>query len=182
MTDNDMREEDGYQFEIEAGWDNSGGRHRCRFCVISNLMNEEGYGRVAGVVAGYSGGGTFEVERFYLEIDDDFKATKLIIEAGYDAINDPDRKRDLIDWYGDDVDADVHKVAEAAYRLLFRWNDEDAWGEHDQVYLREDKVDDPLLVKAGGMLRIRTDDEPYPVWMCNAVGLTAWPVFEGDDD
>jgi hypothetical protein len=181
VTDNEsMFEEGGYNFEIEAGWERDGDDYRCRWCVISRPLNEDDYGRIAGVGAGYSGGGTFEVERFYLEIDDDGEATKLIIESGHDAINDPDREGEGIDWFSD-MDEDVREAAEAAYILLLRWNDEDAWGNDDQLHLRADKLNEPELQEDDDMLRIRTDDEPYPRWVCDAIGLSASPSFDDDD-
>jgi hypothetical protein len=182
MTDSEsMYDQDGCHFEVEAAWEASGDAYRCRWCVISCMLNEDDCGRIAGVVAGYSGDGSFEVERFYLEINDDGEASKLIIEAGYDAVSDPDREINGIDWF-DDMEPEVQKAAEAAYNLLFRWNDDDAWNDGDQLLLREDKMDEPDLQRVDDMMRIRTDDEPYPGWVCNAIGLTAQPAFQDDDD
>jgi hypothetical protein len=80
------------------------------------------------------------------------------------------------------MEPEVQKAAEAAYNLLFRWNDDDAWNDGDQLLLREDKMDEPDFQRVDDMMRIRTDDEPYPGWVYNAIGLTAQPAFQDDDD
>lgn len=174
-----MYDEGDFHFEIEACWERSADRYRCRWCVVSCILNEDDYGRIAGVAAGWSGAG-FQLERFYVEIDDDGEASKLIIEAGFDAVSDPDREGEGVNWF-EEMDAEVQEAAEAAYTLLFRWNDSAAWDDGDEVVLRGDKGNDSDLHEADDMLLLRTDDEPYPRWVCDAIGLTAKPVFDDDD-
>jgi phytoene/squalene synthetase len=64
---------------------------------------------------------------------------------------------------------------------LFRWNDDEEWNDGDQVILRPDLEDHSDMESNDDMLYLRTDYEPFTRRVCEAVGLTAGPVFDEDD-
>ena len=123
-------------------WEKRDGRIICRaFAAWTELSDSA----LAGIVAGYAGGGTFVQENFYCEFEDG-AATKLIIDYT-DHISGEESPFDELDQSA--IDA-----SEEALDLLLDLHDQDAWEEEEQLLLANQdglssvqETDD--LIKAG---------------------------------
>lgn len=178
---------DGYDFEIDAGWERRKKPERaiCRWCFIYHYLrddedeivyDENGLPHIVGVAAGYSGGGSFELERFYLVGDHPDNISKLYLERGHEVIGDVE----FGEWWSD-IDSKVVGVAEAAYQVFFKWHDEEGWGEGEQLYLKSELRDDSLVSEQDDMLYALTDDDdPWTKIVREYLGLTAGRVFDDE--
>lgn len=143
-------------------WEKREGRTVCRaFAAWEKLSETE----VAGVVAGYAGGGTFIQENFYCQFSG-AKPIKLIIDFT-DHISGEECSFD-------DLDSSASVLADQALDLLLEFHDQDSWEDAEQLILlagkgeEMDSVEDDLL--KGGV--------KYPEFLENLfeyAGLTAKP-------
>ena len=123
-------------------WEKREGRIICRaFAAWTELSDSA----VAGVVAGYAGGGAFIQENFYCEFENG-TATKLIIDYT-DHVSGEESPFD-------DLDQSAIDASEAALDLLLDLHDQDAWEEEEQLLLLStdglsDTEEDSDLIKAG---------------------------------
>jgi len=191
----DLLQVDDYVFDIDAGWefDTDPDRAICRWCYIFHLMqDDEGEiiydnngPHIVGVAGGYSGGGCFELERFYMiqnHLHPD-AVSKFYIEGQGEVIGEVE-----IDWFKD-MDPKIVAIAEAAYAEFFKWHDSDRWNDEDQLELnleltrdREVKKQGLLTKKSskkyGTMYYALTDDDiPWTKTIREYLGLTAGRVF-----
>ncbi len=145
------------EFSISAGWEGE----TCRWFVALKDVSET---EIAGAVAGYSGGGTFEVERFYARHSDD------ALEALW--VDYTDRvSNEEIDF--ETLDQEILQVCEQGLGCIWEWNDHDEWSDSDRVALRAEKTDE--LESNGDMLLLVTDASSFVRDICKAAGLTAAP-------
>lgn len=150
-------------WQINAGWEVKMGKVICRWFVCWAPYGK--VGEFVGAIAGYSGGGAFEVERFYGRLKED-KLSQLWIDY-------TDRLT------GEEIDFDsLGKIeiglCEQALDQVWLWNDEDAWLESDEVLLRKDMMG--KAAASGDMLIIGTTTPPFLGHICELAGLTAKPV------
>ena len=143
-------------------WEKREGRVICRaFAAWTELSDSS----LAGIVAGYAGGGAFIQENFYCEFDDG-TATKLIIDYTDHVSGDESPF--------DDLDQSAIDASEEALDLLLALHDQDAWEDEEQLLLLNrseltdiEEADD--LIKAG---------VPTPIYLSRLfedAGLTAKP-------
>ena len=163
------------EFKVHAGWEcRPGAPARCRwFCIwkdVPDVACEESVGRVfAGYYAGYSGGGTFEVEKFRGEIyDDELLSLWTVYE---DLVNGTD-----INW--EEVEEAVVETCDDALKVLWQWNNEDLWCDNDSLYINESRR--CLTIQNGDMLTTSSGEwnsEDFKLLMdiCALGGLTARP-------
>ena len=131
---------------------------------------KESGGRViAGYYAGYSGGGTFEVEKFRGEICDD---ELLSLWTGYeDLVEGTD-----INW--EEVEEAVVETCDEALKVLWQWNNEDLWCDNDSLFINELRRGrtvqngDMLTTSSGGW---NSGDFRILREICALGGLTARP-------
>ncbi len=121
-------------FKVNAGWEcRPGAPARCRwFCLWKDLPDvaceDPGGLVIAGYYAGYSGGGTFEVEKFRGEIcDDEVLSLWTVYEDLVEGIE--------INW--EEVEDAVVETCDDALKVLWHWNNEDLWCDNDSLYLNE---------------------------------------------
>ena len=116
-------------------------------------------------MAGYSGGSSFVVERF-VGVPNGAQWNSLWIDF-------TDRVS------GKEVDFDragdaAVNACEQALDAVWEWNDNDVWGETDEVLLVPARQK-ALQVK-GNMLYLASDVEPWVRSVCELAGLTAAPA------
>jgi len=123
-------------------WEKRDDRIICRaFAAWTELSDSA----VAGVVAGYAGGGAFIQENFYCEFENG-TATKLIIDYTDHVSGDESPF--------DDLGQSAIDASEEALDLLLDLHDQDAWEEEEQLLLLStdmlsDTEKDGDLIKAG---------------------------------
>jgi hypothetical protein len=178
---------EGYDFDIDAGWEiqKAPTRAICRWCFIYQYMrddddeivyNENGLPQIIGVAAGYSGGGSFELERFYLLGDHPENISKLYLERGDEVIGDVQ----FGEWWSD-IDPKIVGIAELAYQTFFKWHEEDAWSERDQLDLKLELRSDSSISEQDDMLYALTDDDnPWTKTVREYLGLTAGREFDDE--
>ena len=145
-----------------AGWEiRSATKSICRWFVSWKQLED---GKLAGAVAGYAGGGTFQVERFYAtEIDGEFQSLWIDCE---DKISG-----DEVSF--DDLPEDIVAECEICLDCIWEWNDNDVWGDSDEVVLIQSMCGD--VTKAGDMYLHSTGAESFVKVVCEKAGLTAAP-------
>jgi hypothetical protein len=185
----DLLETEGFVFDIDAGWEvNAPDGAICRWCYIYHLMlddegeticDENGW-RIVGVAAGYSGGGSFEVERFYLVGMTPDDISKLYIEGQGEVIGGTQFETN---WWVD-MDPKIVAIAEASYHTFFKWHALEDWEGADRLSFNWKLRSDSYVVKksskkAGTMYYALTDDDnPWTQTLRERLGLTAGRVFE----
>ena len=120
--------------------------------------------QIVGAVAGYSGGSSFEVERFYGRLDGgnlrslwmDFTDRVTGEEVDFDTLDD-----------------EIRSACESALDQIWEWNDNDEWGDSDEVVLLKAKREDLAAKKE--MLYLAKDSAPFLQTICEKAGLTAAP-------
>jgi hypothetical protein len=142
---------------INGGWEGT----KCRWFVAWKVVSET---EIAGAVAGYSGGGTFQVERFYARHSDD------VLEALWIDITDRVSEEE-IDF--ETLDQEILQVCEQCLDCIWEWNDRDEWSDSDRVVLRAEKTDE--LESDGDMLLLATEASSFVRDICEAAGLTTAP-------
>ena len=142
-------------------WEKRDGRIICRaFAAWTELSDSA----LAGIVAGYAGGGTFLQENFYCEFEEG-AATKLIIDYT-DHISGEESPFD-------ELEESAIDASEEALDLLLDLHDQDAWEEEQLLLANQDglssvqETDD--LIKAG----VSTPE--HLVRLFEDAGLTAKP-------
>ena len=133
----------------------------CRWFVAWTKLGADDY---AGAVAGFGGGGSFVVERFYAK-EKGGKLESLWIDF-----------TDVVT--GKEIDFDkcgkkALAAAEEGLDSIWEWNDNDAWGDNDEVILQDDKRAD--LVAKNDMLYLAKDNAIFLKTICEKAGLTAYP-------
>jgi hypothetical protein len=119
---------------------------------------------VIGAIAGYSGGGSFEVERF--KGITGRKGFKSLWIDYTDRITD--KEIDLNSLTPEDL-----LICENSLDEIWKINDSDIWNSTDNVVMKEEKKNTSLF--SNDLFFI---DSPKPSWMkqlCELVGLIAYP-------
>jgi hypothetical protein len=149
-------------FFINGCWEKSGGNdYRCRWFV--SWVELDG-GIFTGVLGGYSGHGSFELEKFVATVDND-EVKKFLFDF-HDGIS------------GDEIDfsavcANYLSVCEDALDVVFVWNDSDVFELNDRLILKENKLSQ--CSSSGDLRFIFNRDLPYLARFCSLIGLTASP-------
>ena len=108
--------------------------------------------------------GEGEVERFYGRLDDgnlrslwmDFTDRVTGEEVDFDTLDD-----------------EIRSACESALDQIWEWNDNDEWGDSDEVVLLKTKREDLAAKKE--MLYLAKDSAPFLQAICEKAGLTAAP-------
>jgi len=118
--------------------------YRCRYIVVWKELENS----IAGMIGGYSGGGTFYEESFYCEIHDG-KIKRLLIDY-----------LDLVSKEEIDFDEEVPSFAREAiggsYELFDEYINEDERYDADRLILNEGKIPD-LFKEDDMLLEFRND-------------------------
>ncbi len=147
---------------LNAGWEvRTPEKSICRWFVAWKDLGDEG---LVGAVAGYSGGGTFEVERFFA------KRTRSELSALWIDFEDRVTGKEIS---FDNLSEDLLAECEAALDCIWDWNDNDVWNDTDEVVLLKSKHD--VIASSGDMYLYSTCQEPFLKIICEMAGLTAAP-------
>jgi hypothetical protein len=146
----------------DAGWEiRSPAKSICRWFVSWAQLGND---RLSGAVAGYSGGGAFQVERFYATIEEgDVKSLWI----------DTEDKISGEEVAFDDLPEGVLVQCENCLDHIWDWNDHDVWSETDEVVLIQSMHEHAN--KVGDMYLHATIAEPFVKFVCEKAGLTAAP-------
>ncbi len=148
-------------YSLNAGWEKREGRSICRwFCAWKEL----GDNQIAGVIAGFSGGGAFLLERFFAKVEGT-KLSSLWVDMT-DRISGDDVE------FGD-LDQSIRSLMDDAEDEVWAYNDRDLWDDAEQLVLLEEKRAD--LTESGDMLFLSTSTAPFVSQICALAGLTAAP-------
>jgi len=143
-------------------WEKRDGRTICRaFAAWEKLSDSE----VAGVVAGYAGGGAFVQENFYCEFNGD-TPSKLIIDFT-DRVSGGESAFD-------ELDDNAIEAAESALDILLELHDQEAWEDAEQLVLVDDETDG-LSLEGDDLLRGGVQIPGYLLKLFDHAGLTARP-------
>lgn len=156
--------------KINAVWEyrdpNVGRPKCCRFVAWTEMPENV----VAGAVAGYSGGGCFQLEPFAMRLEGG-KPTLLCVD-GEDRLTGDEA--DL-----EDFGPQVIEMTERGLDEVFRWNDKTEWEESENLHLQEGREGCGVL-RSGDAIHVGTE---MPSWMgavCRSVALLYWP--RGDSE
>ena len=147
---------------LSACWEKkTKSRFVCRWFVAWDTPSPD---ILVGAIAGYSGHGAFQVERFLA-----IKKSGRLAHFYYDF-------RDAVTQQEIDFDEKAGKhipICEKALDALWEWNDNDEWGDSDNVILRSCRERE--LERQGELLLLKGDDEALVRQFCESIGLTAGP-------
>ena len=151
------------EWMINAAWEKRGKKESiCRWCVVWKSVGPD---EIAGAIAGYSGGGAFEVERFYGKLQ---KGNLTVLWIGHkDRVNGKE-----IDF--DKLRKNTLAACEEGLDGIWGWNDYDEWQQSDKVLLLNEKKAELLAKK--DMLYLAKDKAPFLRTVCEKAGLIAAPV------
>jgi len=143
-------------------WEKRDGRTICRaFAAWKSISSDE----IAGVVAGYSGGGSFLQENFYCQFSGD-KPSRLIIDYT-DHISGEESPFD-------DLDQSAIDASEEALDLLLDLHDQDAWEDEEQLLLL-DTAELSGIQEADDLMKAGVTTPTYLSRLFDDAGLTAKP-------
>lgn len=185
----------GYTFDMDAGWElrpneSSPNRAIARWCVVYATVDDDS-SRVAGIAAGYAGGGSFVMQRFHAEFASDHSDYE---EGDLSSLRFEDRMEDAItheecDFEEDccnatDSGSNLYSVVRAAEQVFWRWHegDIDEGFQGNNLLLRNELWDHPQNERDGDMIRLASDCNPWIREICEHLGLTAAPSFDTEDD
>jgi hypothetical protein len=150
------------KFEINAAWEIKGTSSPCRWFIVWHKVSEE---EITGCVAGYCGGGSFIMEKFYAKHKN---GALLALWVDFtDLIS-----KEEIDF--DSLDNEIIEIAGRAEDEIWAWNDEDKWAEDEQIVLKREKMD--KLTISDDMGYYTTGTMPFLRKICELSGLTAAPL------
>jgi len=162
-------------WNIIAGWEKPENTNRWFITWKYSEAHSPGVlqeGIVAGYIAGYSGGGTFEVEPFWSKI-----ALKKDI-AQWEVLDFCTEYDNKITFEDAEWTDDLESLASDAYDIMWLYNDEDVWADTDRVIYKEGSM--PVTVKPNDMFYYTSSEfgedmlEIARKW-CEVTGLTAGP-------
>ena len=149
-------------FNVNAGWEERDGRSICRWILV---WQETGPGVIAGVLGGYSGGGSFQLEQLYAKFSDD-GLTNLLIDTEDKVTGD------YIVFF-EDVPGEILSLCDDAQDVVWEWHDEDEWEDAEQLLLLEGRASE--LSSDGQLLYLAKDFTPFAREILEKAGITAAP-------
>lgn len=147
---------------INAAWEQRNQRAICRWFISWKPIENN---KLAGAIAGYTGGGSFMIERFYATYENS-EITALWID-GNDRVSE-----DEIDF--DSLDESVQKIANDAEDEIYIWNNQELWFDDEELVLLDEKKSECVL--ENDMLYLRHTTMPLLHDICELAGLTAGPI------
>jgi hypothetical protein len=148
---------------INAGWEIRDGRSICRWMLV---WTEAAQGEIAGCAAGYSGGGTFQLEKFYL------------LHVGNDVtflqIDNEEKIQSKFSEFIASVPGYAVEICEDCQDEILSWHDNENWEEAESLYLLHDKSEG--LYQLDDMLLFRNADANPLVRVLECLGITSKPI------
>lgn len=153
----------GPVFKFNGGWELRPGRIICRWMLVWADVTE---GEIAGCAAGYSGGGSFQMEKFYLKHR---RGTTSLLQ-----IDNQDKVTGEFADFSIVVPPSVVTICEDCQDELLSWHDQDKWEDSDNLCLREGLSEE--LILSGDMLFNNNAKAGTLVNVLEYIGITARPL------
>jgi len=154
---------DEISFKMNAGWEARDGRSICRWILVWGDVSET---EIAGCAAGYSGGGAFQLEKFYLR------------HSGKDITFLQIDNEDKISLEPNDFSAVVPKhavaICEDCQDQVLSWHDEEKWEDDENLCLLDEKFEN--VRHDGDMSFYKNSDIDDLVCVLEAIGITSKPT------
>ena len=147
---------------INGAWEIRQGRNICRSMLVWQIIDEKNF---VGVVAGYSGGGGFQLEQFAATVQDS-SLVSLMIDTE-DKITGKE-----INFF-EDVPTEWLEICDDAQDIVLEWNNEDEWEDAEQLYLSEEKSEE--VSREGDMLFKVTGSSDHAKAILELAGITSSP-------
>jgi len=155
--------EDKISRNINAGWEARDGHSICRWMLVWVDVSET---EIAGCAAGYSGGGAFQLEKFYLR------------HSGMDIKLLQIDNEDKISLEPNDFSAVVPSqavaVCEDCQDQVLSWHDEEKWEDDENLCLLDEKFEN--VHYDGDLLFYKNSDINYLVFVLEVIGITSKPT------
>ena len=148
--------------KISGGWEKRDGRSVCRYMAVWQDLDGASF---CGAVAGYSGGGAFQLERFYAKHSGG-SLTSLMIDLE-DKVTGAE-----IDFF-DDVPDEIRAQCDDCEDVILDWHDRDEWEEAEQLLLNTDNQDQ--LGISGDMGTFSNAEIPFAAEILSGIGATVSP-------
>ena len=150
------------EYKINGGWEVRNGRTICRWMLAWVDLNQ---GEIAGCAAGYSGGGSFQLEKFYLQHS---KGNITLLQ-----IDNEEKIQGKFADFSAVVPPQAVGICEDCQDEVLSWHDEQQWEEADNLCLREDKL---LKIKSDGDMLLNNGSEAnFLISVLGCLGLTSRP-------
>jgi hypothetical protein len=144
---------------LNAGWELKNNKAICRWFISWKDLGEN---QIAGAIAGYLGGGSFMVERFYATYT--LEGISALWIDFTDLVSNSEIEFSTL---GNDI---LTATADAEDEI-WNWNIEDAWLDEEELIIDQDKLQE--LNSEGDMAYLNTGSMPYLRQICELAGLTA---------
>lgn len=151
-----------HRLNLNAGWESRGGRTICRWMLVWVELN---HGEFAGCAAGYSGGGSFQMEKFYLHLAET-EITLLQID------NEEKISGEIAD-FSCVVPPQAILTCEDCQDEVISWHDPNKWEETDNLCLLPEKSHD--LIVNEDMLIFKNSDAGALIRVLECIGITSKP-------
>lgn len=147
---------------INAAWSAAENqRYICKWFISWKSLPEGG---MIGAIAGYSGAGAFEVERFRVWSSNDL-LTSLWIDFTDHISNEE------IDF--NSLPANELLICEDSLDELWCWNDNEVWNKNESVVLVKSLL--PKLLQKNDLFTYQNSTSNFLSTLCKKIGLTSSP-------
>ena len=131
------------KFLINAAWEKRGEQCICRWMIVWKRVGESS---IVGVLSGYSGGGSFQLEQFVAHFSD--TALRSLLIDLEDKITGEE-----INFF-ENVPSDLLEICDNAQDIVLEWNDQDEWEDAEQLILAADRKE--ILSQKEDLILLRT--------------------------
>lgn len=152
----------GHNLSVNAGWEARNGQPICRWMLVWVELSQDEF---AGCAAGYSGGGSFQMEKFYLQRS-----------AGEIALLQIDNEEKISGEFADFSSVVPHRavlVCEDCQDEVISWHDAGIWEETDNLFLLKERSH--KLVAHEDMLIFKNSNADAVVKVLECIGVTSKP-------
>ncbi|MBT5670110.1 MAG: hypothetical protein HN616_05440 [Proteobacteria bacterium] len=148
---------------ITAGWEKRDGRTICRWMLAWFVIEDDA---LIGAAAGYSGGGSFQLEMFCAKYKGN-ELTSLMID-----VEDKITGQEIV--FFEDVPQESLDLCEQCEDVILDWVDREAWYEADQLLLKNSKKE--ICTGSGDLLVFSNQSSIFAKPILESLGVTAAPT------
>lgn len=134
---------------ISACWEDKGGSFICRWFACWAQVDD----CYVGAIGGYSGGGSYQLEKFYVTPSESI----LSLDESYS-----------------DLDEQIISFGEDAQDIVLEYNDEDTWFDTDSLHLTDSLSDS--MKREDDLLLLEGEIPDRLLGLFDELGLTARPL------
>ena len=148
---------------ITAGWEKRDGRTICRWMLAWFVIEDDA---LIGAAAGYSGGGSFQLEMFCAKYKGN-ELTSLMIDVE-DKISGQE-----IDFF-EDIPKESQDLCDQCEEVILDWVDREAWEAAEQLLLNNNKKE--ICTESGDLLIFSNESSIFAKPILESLGVTAAPT------